>query len=194
MPAKRKGMANIARQLQAHDHADDPGCSLAPFSSQQSWPYPLVRYTLNSGHYRPLLFQPNALTLIPLLSSVVRETHRPVSFGGPYRFWIRRSRGMAASFFTLDRAGLPLIVGAVCWHDSASAVWEQLRRLYQPLRIEAGAQFGQMHPCAPLTLPWLGVVLFPAVAHERVMAVERLARFERWLAWAILAVYWHERN
>ena len=146
---------------------------------------PMIHYTMNTGHAadspRSGVGHEAVATLAPLL----KRGGGAIPGCAPFRFTTTQDDG--AAVFTVWRGQEPLVTCGLAWTDADAGIWRVLEELYLELtdkhpRMMAPAQI----PEKPGALPWLGVVLLPALLNQRPADVGWLGDFERSLAWTIL--------
>ena len=96
--------------------------------------------------------------------------------------------GDGSRMFTLFRAADPLVTCGVAWTPAGQAeIWPALESLYLNLGDQHPELLGQACvPICPASLPWLAVVLLPAIALQSRDDVGWFGDFERCLAWAMI--------
>lgn len=146
----------------------------------------MTHLTLNTGD---AVDQPRSEVTdaaIDALRPLVRAGGGQIPHCAPYAVQIAREPG--ASVFDIRRGADPIVICALCTREEESArLWSVIEGLY--LRIaDAAPQLiaAQAAPDMPSGVPWLAVVILPAIALTARDDIGWLGDFERCLAWTIL--------
>jgi len=155
-----------------------------PFKDNRRRPF-VIQYTLNTGHS---VDQPRSA-----VSTEAIEVLRPLLDGGgaipglaPFKVSVTPGDGSAV--FTVWRGHEPIVTCAVAWTAEGEAqAWPAIESAYfrvsdQLPQLMAPGEAAEK----PDLLPWLAVVIWPAILSQARNDVAWLGDFERCMGWTIL--------
>lgn len=146
----------------------------------------MIHVTLNTGHTVEQsladIGEAAVQVLRPLVAAVAGSL--PAPFGA---FRVEITRGDGGAVFTVSRAREPIVTCGVAWTaPGAAEIWPAVEGLYLGVSDAFTAAGINAEPVEPDRLPWLAVVLLPALMAQSRADVGWLGDFERCMAVALM--------
>jgi hypothetical protein len=147
----------------------------------------VIHYTLNTGHTvehtRDLVRGDVLAMLDPLVRS--KGGNLPGPFGA---FRVEIVAGNGGVVFSVLRARDPIVTCGLAWTpEGEQELWPEIESLYLDVSDRYPAEMQPLQePVMPAKLPWLAVVMLPAMTITAKLDISWLGDFERCLAFAIL--------
>jgi hypothetical protein len=187
MTSQKKDHKNMKKHLKNNPQAVTPSVAKSnPEPQPQENPRKdalsthLLHYTVNTGDTRTSPRSEVGDAAIQCLQPIVEQGG---AIPGPGELYLRVTRYQGGALFTIEQGELPIVHCGFAWtREAEQDLWPCIKQLYQDA---CPGSLTMATPIKPAQLPWLSVVLVPAIVAVRRELVSLLDDLERCIAWTL---------